>query len=65
MIIYRTDFQPESVIHKLKRKDWERSMKNITDGEILSINENPLSEKKELSEKVENDVGEQPKQEQV
>ena len=54
MIIFRsTQIQPESVIQKLKRKSWEKSLREISDGEIISMDPDPLREKKELPEKVE------------
>jgi len=53
MIIFHRP-RPESLAERLRRKDWEKSLREITDAEIISINPNPLDNQKELPEKVEN-----------
>lgn len=48
MIAYTTIRRPIlSIIERLKIKDWQKSMENISDAEIISIDPNPYN--KEVS----------------
>lgn len=48
MIAYTTVRRPVlSIVERLKIKDWQKSMENISDAEIISIDPNPYN--KEVS----------------
>lgn len=43
----------ESLIDRVKRKEWERALQSISDADIISINEDPLGNNKCLDDKSE------------
>ena len=44
----------ETLIERVKRKEWEKSLKEVSDAEIISFNDDPLNTK-QVTEKKEED----------
>lgn len=45
--MFRFYQQPhETLLNKVRRRDWQKSLQNISDADILSINPNPFDDNK-------------------
>lgn len=47
------NIRKESLIDRVKRKEWEKALQSISDADIISINEDPLGNNKRLDDKSE------------
>lgn len=54
MIIFNRPVYKETLIERVKRKEWEKSLKDVSDAEIISFNDDPLNTK-QVTEKKEED----------